>query len=130
MFEPDPNGHASAEGRLPEPVDGVIAAAAIIAAAAREGDRASGLPEQVEYRAYESDDRRFAWLHAVPKVEGEGIQFFALTLDRDASAEGGWAVSDVDGYDSPEDARIASAREWVSAQGGPELPTEPVADFG
>jgi hypothetical protein len=129
MNVPDPDAHAAGRGLLPEPVEGTLRASAIVAGAAAEGERASGLPDAVEYLAYEAGDLRFAWLHAVPTVEDEGPQFFALTLQRDAGADGGWSIADIDDYDSPEDAKIAAGRMWVKETQGRDLPTEPIADW-
>lgn len=118
--------HASGQGVLPEPVRGTLSGQLIVDAARREGDEAAGLPDEVEYAAYESGDRRFAWLHNPATVEGEGAQFFFLDLRR---AGDGWEFVDIDPYDSPEDALAAAGRAWLTANGGPEVPTEPVADW-
>ena len=110
--------HASGQGVLPEPVHGTLSATAIA--------EASGLPDQVDYSAFESGDRRFAWLHNPANVDGEGVQFFVLDLSRSGD---GWEVADVDSYASPEDALQAAGRAWLEANGGPEVPIEPVADW-
>jgi hypothetical protein len=118
--------HFSGHGVLPEPVHGALPSSLIVAAARREGDTAAGLPDEVEYSAFETGDRRFAWLHNPAEVEGEGAQFFFLDLRRSGDD---WEILDADGHDSPEDALQAAGREWVKASGGPDLPTEPVADW-
>jgi hypothetical protein len=107
-------------------VRGQLPSSQILDAAHREGDIAAGLPELVDYSAFESGDVRFCWLHDAAQVEGDGAQFFYLNLRR---AGDDWEVTDVDPYDSPEDAMQAAGREWLIASGGPELPIEPVDDF-
>jgi hypothetical protein len=119
--------HASGQGVLPEPVRGTLPGSLVVEAARREGDEAAGLPDDVGYAAYESGDRRFAWLHNPARVEGEGAQFYCLDLRRSGE---GWEISDIDRYDSPEDALQAAGRAWLKASGGPDVPTEPVEDFG
>ena len=111
---------------MPELVHGTLASAPILAAARREGDAAAGLPVEVEYSAFESGGRRFAWLHDAATVETEGAQFFVLDLRQSGDD---WEVVDVDGYDSPEDAMQAAGLAWLKANGGPEVPTEPVVDW-
>ena len=111
---------------LPEPVRGTLPGALIAAAARAEGDETAGLPDEVVYHAYESGDLRYAWVGTPARVEGEGAQFFFLSLRR---AGEGWEIADADPYDSPEDALAAAGREWLKATGGPEVPTEPVADW-
>ena len=113
-------------GVLPEPVHGRLASSLIVEAARREGDAAVGLPAQVDYSAFEAGDRRFAWLHNPATLEGEGAQFFVVALRRTAED---WEIVDVDPYDSPEDALQAAGREWLKETGGPDVPTEPVADW-
>ena len=116
----------SGQGVLPEPVRGTLAGSLIVEAARGEGDEAAGLPEEVAYSAFESGDRRFAWLHNPARIEGEGAQFFCLDLRRSGD---GWEIADIDPYDSPEDALQAAGRAWLKANGGPDVPTEPVADW-
>src|SRR5688572_5384098 len=125
---PDTNSpeRVAGEGLLPEPVRGTIRGAEVIAAARGEGDETAGLPEEVEYHAFELGDQRFAWLGTPATVEGEGPQFFFLNLRR---AGDGWEFVDIDPHDSPEDALQAAGREWLAAQGGPDVPMEPVADW-
>ena len=110
--------HVAGQGVLPEPVHGRIAASLVA--------KGAGLPDEVAYSAFESGDRRFAWLHDPATVETEGAQFFVLDLRQSSD---GWEVADVDGYDSPEDAMQAAGRAWLEANGGPEVPTEPVVDW-
>lgn len=114
------------QGVLPEPVHGTLSGELLTAAARGEGDEAVGLPDEVAYSAYELGDRRFAWLHSAATVEGEGAQFFVVELRQSTE---GWDLLDVDAYDSPEDALQAAGRAWLSASGGPEVPSEPVADW-
>jgi hypothetical protein len=116
----------SGQDVLPEPVQGTLPGALILDAARNEGDEAAGLPDEVEYSAYESGDRRFAWLHNPATIEGEGLQFFFLDLRRSGD---GWEFVDIDPYDSPEDALQAAGRAWLVANGGPDVPSEPVADW-
>ena len=97
-----------------------------MAAAREEGDEATGLPEEIEYAAYELGDQRFAWLHNPATVAGEGAQFFFLNLRR---AGDGWEFVDIDPHDSPEDAMQAAGREWLIHSGGQDVPTGPVADW-
>ena len=111
--------HISGEGVLPESVHGQIASALI-------GEAAAGLPDEVDYSAFEADDRRFAWLHNPASLETDGPQFLVLEL-RPSGDD--WEVLDVDAYDSPEDAMQAAGRAWLKETGGPEVPTEPVADW-
>jgi hypothetical protein len=114
------------QGVLPEPVQGTLPATLIFDAAREEGSAASGLPDEVEYHAYEAGDRRFAWLHSPATIEGEGAQFFFLDLHGSGDD---WELVDVDPYDSPEDALQAAGRAWLVANGGPEVPSEPVTDW-
>ena len=116
----------SGQGILPEPVHATLPAAPILEAVRHEGDAAAGLPDAVAYSAYELGDRRFAWLHSPATVEGEGTQFFVVELRQSGED---WDVLDVDGHDSPEDALQAAARAWLIASGGPDVPSEPVADW-
>jgi hypothetical protein len=80
----------------------------------------------VPYSAFELGDRRFAWIGTPATVEGEGAQFFVL--DMQGSGDD-WEIVDIDPYDSPEDALQAAGRAWLTASGGPEVPSEPVADW-
>jgi hypothetical protein len=116
----------SGQNVLPEPVRGTLPGALIADAARREGEEAAGLPEQVQYHAYELGDRRFAWLGSPATIEGEGPQFFFIDLRRSGHD---WEFVDIDPYDSPEDALQAAGRAWLKANGGPEVPSEPVADW-
>jgi hypothetical protein len=118
--------HVAGQGVLPEPVRGSLPASLIVDAARGEGDQAAGLPEVVEYSAYELGDRRFAWLHDPAAIEGKGAQFLMLNLRRLGD---GWEFVDIDAYDSPEDALQAAGREWLAAQGRPEPPAEIVPDW-
>jgi hypothetical protein len=111
---------------LPEPVHGTVPSSAILDALRREGSAAAGLPDEVDYSAFELADRRFAWLHSPATVEGEGAQFFFLEM-RGSGDE--WDIGDIDPHDSPEDALQAAGRAWLMASGGPEVPSEPVADW-
>jgi hypothetical protein len=119
--------HVSGQGVLPEPVHGTLPSSLIVAVAGGESNAPAGLPDEVEYSAYESADRRFAWLHNPATIEGEGAQFFFLGLRRSGE---GWEILDADTHDSPEDALMAAGRAWLVAQGQPEPPTGPVPDFG
>ena len=114
------------QGLLPEPVHGTLPGSVIADAARREGDEVAGLPEEVDYSAYDVGDRRFCWLHNAATVEGEGAQFFVLEMQGSGEE---WEIVDIDPYDSPEDALQAAARAWLIANGGPEVPSEPVADW-
>lgn len=105
---------------------GTLYGSLITEAARREGDEVTGLPDKVEYSAFESGDRRFAWLRNPATVAREGAQFFVLHL-RASGLD--WDVLDIDSYDSPEDALQAAGRAWLKENGGPEVPTEPVADW-
>jgi hypothetical protein len=118
--------HTSGLGVLPEPVHGTLTGELILESARGEGDVAAGLPDEVEYSAFESGDRRFAWLHNPATIDGEGAQFFVLDLRQSGDD---WKVVDVDRCDSPEDALQAAGRAWLKANGGPEVPTEPVGDW-
>jgi hypothetical protein len=120
--------HVAGRDLLPEPVSGSLPGALIAEAARREGDEAAELPDEVAYHAYEAGDQRFAWVGTPVSVEGEGFQFFFVHLRR-AGDGGAWEFVDIDPHDSPEDAMMAAGREWLMATGGPDVPTEPVADW-
>ena len=109
--------HVAGQGLLPEPVHDTLPGSAI---------GAGGLPDRVEYSAYESGNRRFAWLHDPATIEGEGAQFLFIDLRRSGDA---WQVTDSSAYDSPEDALQAAGRAWLIANGGPDVPMEPISDF-
>ena len=114
------------QGVLPEPVQGTLPGSLGAEAARREGDEALELAETVEYHAYELGDRRFAWLGSPAVIEGTGPQFFFLDLRRSGDS---WELVDIDPHDSPEDALQAAGRDWLVANGGPEVPSEPVTDW-
>lgn len=116
----------SGQDVLPEPVHGSLPGSLVVEAARGEGDQAAQLPDRVEYHAYETADRRFAWLGTPASIEGEGTQFFFLDMRRSGDD---WEIVDIDPYDSPEDALQAAGRAWLVANGGPEVPSEPVADW-
>jgi hypothetical protein len=116
----------SGQGVLPEPVHGSLSGSLVAEAARGEGDEAAGLPDEVEYHAYESADRRFAWLGSPANIEGEGAQFFFVEM---RGSGNDWEILEIDHYDSPEDALQAAGRAWLTANGGPEVPSEPVADW-
>jgi hypothetical protein len=114
------------QGVLPDPVHGTLSSSLITRPGRGEGGEEAGLTGQVEYSAFESGDRRFAWVHSPVTIAGEGGQFFFLELSRSGDE---WDVLDVDAYDSPEDALQAAGRAWLKENGGPEVPSEPVADW-
>lgn len=114
------------EGVLPEPVRASLRGSMIVDAARGEGTAIANLPDTVAYSAFELGDRRFAWLGTPATVEGEGPQFFVL--DMRGSGED-WEIVDIDPHDSPEDALQAAGRAWLMANGGPEVPSEPVTDW-
>jgi hypothetical protein len=115
---------ADPRDRLPEPTDDVLRPEMTPADVEFPGRRRL---DSGRYRAFESGDRRFAWLPDPPGPDidvGEPA-FLQFTLARSGD---GWTVLEVDGFLSPEDAEAAAARRWAEAEGLEPAGTQPVPD--